>query len=100
MVTELQRRFARSKILRRLILEHIAAELGGVNGYKRVLSACIADAYKDTPEPQIKALLYQFLQCYDLPAEYRAEILQLLQLSSTALTKRQRRQLALYLQAE
>ena len=96
----MQRRFSRSKLLRRLILEHIAAELGGVNGYKRVLSACIADAYKDTPEPQIKALLYQFLQCYDLPAEYRAEILQLLQLSSTALTRRQRRQIALSLQAE
>lgn len=98
MVTELQRRFCRSKFFRRGMLGVIAEETGCINGYKRVWYDCIAAAFEQLPEADIKARLYRFLQCSDLTADDRAEILQLLKLSCTALTRRQRRQIASYLE--
>jgi len=98
MVTALQRRFCRSKFFRRGMLGVIAEETGCINGYKRVWYDCIAAAFEQLPEADIKARLYRFLQCSDLTADDRAEILQLLELSSTALTARQRRQIHSFLE--
>lgn len=99
--TELQRQFARSHILRRGMLEWLATEgaLTG-RGYKRLWNGIIADVYEGMTEAQIKSLLYSFLQCYDITPAERAEVLRLLQLSSTTLTEDQRQQILSYLQAE
>jgi hypothetical protein len=101
MKTELQRQFARSHILRRGMREMLAGEgvLTG-RGYKRLWNSIIADVYEDMTEAQIKCYLYSFLQCYDITAAERAEVLRLLQLSGTALTEDQRQQILSYLQAE
>lgn len=100
MVTDLQRRFCRSRFLRRAMQEIIAEEIGSVKGSRRVINSCIAAAFEQIPEAAIKARLYGFLQCSDLTATDRAEIRRLLDLSSTALTKQQRQQIALFLQEE
>lgn len=101
MATELQRQFARSRILRRAMLQWLAAEgaLTG-KGYKRLWNTIIADVYGDMTEANIKRQLYSFLQCYDITPDERAEVLRLLQLSETALTEDQRQQILSYLQAE
>lgn len=101
MVTELQRQFARSHIIRRAWFTLFAAE--GVpcgRGYKRLWNSIIADVMQDSTEARIKQQLFSFLQCYDITPAERAECLRLLQLSSTALTEDQRQQILSYLEAE
>ena len=101
MATELQRQFARSRILRRAMLEWLAGEgaLTG-RGYKRLWNGIIADVYEGITEAGIKRQLYSFLQCYDITPDERAEVLRLLQLSETALTADQRQQILSFVQAE
>ena len=98
MITELQRRYCRSKFFRRNMLAAIAAETACIKGYKRLWYDSFVTAFERQPEAQIKAQLYSFLQCDDLEPADRAEILQLLQLSGTTLTERQRRQITTFLQ--
>ena len=100
MVTELQRRFCRSRFLRRGILCLITEETGSVEGFRRVWYDSIAFAFEALPEADIKRRLYEFLQCGDLTPADRAEIVRLLQLSGTAFTRKQRRQLDSILKAE
>ena len=82
------------------MLKLIGAEIGDMKGYKRVWYDCIAATFEPLPEADIKARLYQLLQCCDLTAEDRAEIRQLLELSSTALTDGQRQRIDSLLQAD
>lgn len=101
MATELQRQFARSHILRRGVIEALSAEGAATGrGYKRLLNGIITDVYGRLSEAQIKQYLFSFLKCHDITPGERAEILQLLQLSSTALTEDQRQQLFSFLEAE
>ena len=101
MATELQRQFARSRVLRRGMFEWLATEgaLTG-RGYKRLWNSIIADVMQDQTEASIKRHLFSFLQCYDITPAERAEVLRLLQLSNTALTEDQRQQILSYLEAE
>ena len=100
-MTEMQRRFSKCQALRRGMRYYLTAEGTRTGrGYKRLWKHIIADVYGDMTEAQIKGILYSFLQCYDLTAEERAEIRQILQLSATALTENQRRQIDIHLQAE
>ena len=80
----------------RLIME----ETGSVEGFRRVWYDSIAFAFEALPEADIKRRLYEFLQCGDLTPADRAEIVRLLQLSGTAFTRKQRRQLDSILKAE
>lgn len=97
MATELQRQFARSRVLRRGMREILGAATG--RGCKKLWDSIIADVYADMSEAQIKCCLYAFLNSYDIMAADRAEVLRLLQLSETVLTAEQRRQIASLLQA-
>lgn len=100
MVTKLQREFSRSRILRRGLLGMLAAE--GVptgRGYKGLWNEIISDVFKDAPEAQIKQQLFSFLRC-DITPDERAEVLRLLQMSETALTRDQQQQILSFLQAE
>lgn len=83
------------------MLGQLAEESGGLfrYGYKRVWYDCIATAFEPLPEAAIKQMLFSFLQCSDITAADRAEIRQLLELSSTALTRRQRQQIDSFLEA-
>lgn len=99
MVTELQRQFGKSHILRRAMLEWLEAE-GAGRLYRRALYESIADVYGNISEAQIKYILFSFLQCYDITPDERAEALHLLELSETALTEDQRRQMLICLQTE
>ena len=94
MVTPLQAAFANSNILRRGIADLLAAEGLPYKGYKKLWRSVIAETFAQMPETKIKLLLYDFWTCDDITAADRAEILRLLQLSTTALTEEQRRQLA------
>lgn len=99
MVTELQRQFAKSKILRRGLREMLKSEgLPAGRGYKRLWNNITASVFSEYTEAQIKAMLYDFLTCDDLTRADVAEIMHLLQLSSTALTTEQREELAYKLQ--
>ena len=99
MVTELQRQFAKSKILRRGLREMLKSEgMPAGRGYKRLWNTITADVFSKYTEAEIKALLYDFLTCYDITQADAAEIMHLLQLSSTALTTEQREALAYKLQ--
>jgi len=87
--------------LRRAMLQCLATEGAATGrGYKRLWHGIIADVFGDMPEAEIKRQLFSFLQCYDITPEERAEVVRLLQSSSTALTEDQRRQLDYLLQAE
>lgn len=99
-MTPLQRRFCRSKVLRRGMLGVIAAEVGSVKGCKRMWYSCVAYSMEKLPEADIKRRLFQLLQCSDITTEDVAEIRQLLNLSGTALTRRQRRQMQDILQED
>lgn len=59
-------------------------------GNKRFFNELIKDIAEPMPEPQIKLLLYEFLQCADITDKERAEAITLLQLSQTTLTREQR----------
>ena len=101
MVTELQRQYARSRVLRRAWFSALAGEpITSGRGYKRLWNRIIAETEETRTEAQIIGQLYSFLNCYDITPAERAECLRLLQLSGTALTGDQRRQLQSYLQAE
>ena len=93
MVTPLQDAFAKSKVLRRGMFLVLNAEAVPVKGYKRTWYTVYKDVFETMTEAQIKSLLFDFLQCVDITDDERAEIKQLLQLSQTALTEEQTRQL-------
>lgn len=100
-MTEMQRQFSKCQALRRGMRYYLTAEGARTGrGYKRLWKHIIADVYGELTEAKIKCILYSFLQCYDLTGEERAEIRRILQLSETALTEDQRRQIHSYLQAE
>ena len=100
-MTEMQRQFCKCQALRRGTLDFLDAEGARTGrGYKRLWNTVIADIYGDMTEAEIKAVIYSFLPCYDLTGEERAELLHILQLSETALTEDQRRQITIHLQAE
>ena len=98
-MTEMQRRFSKCQALRRGMRLYLTAEGARTGrGTKRLWKHIIADVYGDMTEAKIKMMLYSFLQCYDLTSKERAEIREILQLSETALTEDQRRQIDSYLQ--
>lgn len=93
MVTELQAAFAKSKVMRRAMREMLEAEGITYTGYARTWNSIFFDTFTATmTEARIKHLLYDFLTCDDLRPAERKEIMQLLKLSSTALTEAQRQQ--------
>lgn len=99
MVTELQRQFANSKILRRGMREMLASEgVPAGRGYKRLWNEIIGSTFAGMSEADIKAMLYDMLTCYDITPADAAEIMHLLRLSTTALTTEQREALAYRLQ--
>lgn len=71
----------------------MAAEGAPVKGYKRTWYEVYKPCFDNMTEAQIKGLLFDFLSCDDITPDERAEILNLLQLSRTALTEEQTRQL-------
>lgn len=86
-MSRLQRQFARSRILRRYMLDVLGMQgaLTG-KGYKRLWNGIIAHVFEAIPEAHIKCLLLQFLQCCDITADERTEAIKLLQMAETALT--------------
>lgn len=99
MVTELQKQFANSKILRRGLREMLRAEgVPAGRGYKRLWNNITASVFSEHTEAEIKGMLYDFLTCDDITPAEAAEIMNLLRLSSTALTTAQREALAYKLQ--
>lgn len=95
------RQFSRCRALRRGMLEYLKAEgIKTGRGYKRLWNDVIADVYGSMTEAKAKAIIWTFLQCDDLTAAERAELLRILQLSETALTDAQRQEIISYLQAE
>ena len=99
MVTELQRQFARSKILRRGMREVLASEgIPAGRGYKRLWNEITGRTFERMTEAEIKDLLYDLYTCDDITPAERAEVVQLLQLSSTALTTEQQEALTYKLQ--
>lgn len=97
---ELARRFTRCRALRRGMMELLAAEGATIRGRRRLYYALTTETFKSMTEAQAKAVIWNFLQCDDLTGQERAELLDILKLSETALTDRQRRQIIFYLQAE
>lgn len=76
------------------------AEGAAIRGNRRLYNSLIADVFSSVTEAQAKAIIWNFLQCYDLTAQERGELLDILQLSETALTDQQRQEIIFYLQAE
>ena len=97
MVTPLQEAFPKSKVLKRGMLLLLQAEGVPLKGYKRTWYKVYRETFAKMTEPEIKKMLYDFLQCCDITDAERAEIRQLLRLSQTALTDEQARQLQDYL---
>lgn len=97
---EFLRQFSRCRALRRGMTEYLAAGGATIRGNRRFYNSLIADIYSSMTEAQAKAIIWKFLQCYDLTAQERGELLDILQLSETALTDRQRQEIISYLQAE
>ena len=97
MVTELQRKFAKSKILQRLILEQLEPMQDKTRGTWR---RAIREVYATMPEPQIKYFLFSLLLCDDITEDERAEVLRLLQISETELTADQLQRIASLLEAD
>lgn len=80
--------------MRRGMLDVIASEgMKTGRGHKRIWYKGIAAACNGMPEAQIKYYLYSFLNCSDITAAERQEVLRLLQFAETALTDDQRRQI-------
>lgn len=90
MATPMQRAFAKSGLYRRLMYGGLISEGISFIGYKRLFNSIFSEIGEPMPEPQIKLLLFEFMQCYDITAEERAEAIKLLQLSQTTLTNEQR----------
>lgn len=97
---EFLRQFSRCRALRRGLLEYMQAEGAAIRGNRRLYNSLIADVFSSVTEAQAKAIIWNFLQCYDLTAQERGELLDILQLSETALTDQQRQEIIFYLQAE
>lgn len=58
---------------------------------KRLFNNIAGGVLQNMPEAQIKCLLLQFLQCYDITEDERTEATRLLQMADTALTPDQTR---------
>jgi len=93
-------RFCHCRALRRGMLEYLEAEGATIRGNRRLYNSLIADVYRGMTEAQAKAVIWNFLQCQELTAQERGELLDILQLSETALTDQQRQAIILSLQAE
>lgn len=96
METELQRRFKTSGIKRligRYIMGEFAAEGLDTRRTKRLFNGIATDLVTGMSEPQIKLILFDMLQCDDMEPADRAEAIKLLQMSETALTAKQRKQI-------
>ena len=89
MATKLQKRFSKCKLLRRAMFNSLLFEGLSFTGNKRFFNELIKDIAEPMPEPQIKLLLYEFLQCEDITEKERSEAIALLQLSQTTLTREQ-----------
>lgn len=96
MTTELQRRFKTSGIKRMFggcILEMLADEGISTRRRKRLCNEMAAELFSQMSEAQIKYILLELLQCYDIDPETAAEAIRLLQMSETALTTEQQQQI-------
>lgn len=89
--TKLQHRFANSRIIRRAMIEYLISEgVPAGRGYLRIWRKIANDVFSEMPEIKIKQFLIElYYTCNDLSPAERAEIIELLQLSSTALTTEQ-----------
>lgn len=85
-MTRLQRGFSKSRIRRRLAAEFMRYEKIPLKGFKRLVNGIFSECIENMTDPQIKRMLYEFLQCTGITAEERAEALKLLQSADTALT--------------
>lgn len=80
--------FSKSFVRNRLY--HCLLSNGAAEG-KRLFNHITEDLLQNMPEAQIKCLLLQFLQCYDITEDERTEAIRLLQMADTALTPDQTR---------
>lgn len=88
-MTQLQRRVSKSRIRRRLAREFLAMNELPANGFRRMANGMFSECLAEMPDPQIKRMLYEILQCIDITPAERAEAMQLLQSADTALTAAQ-----------
>lgn len=98
---KLRRQFSKSKLVRNAAREMLQAE-----GFSRrdaaTLAACMGYIWESLPEPKIKLLLYAGRDDMTITEDERNEARKLLQMTTTALTRKQRRQLlsSLYCDAD
>lgn len=90
--TPMQLRFGTSKILRQRAYLLIQREHFPARGSKRLFRGIFKEIYSEINEAEIKRFLFQCLQC-NITQEQRQEIIDILNLSQTALTKTQQKQL-------
>lgn len=96
-LTKMQRALAKSCICRKMAFYLLEDSGAPVEGVKRCTNKILGYVLSDMPEPQIKQLLFEILQCSDITKEEQAEALRILAMSETTLTAKQRRRLNRYL---
>ena len=98
---QLRRRFGNSKLVRNATRALLQDE-----GFSRrdavILAACMGCIWERLPEPEIKRLLFAGRDDMTITEDERNEARELLQMTTTALTRKQRRQLlsSLYCDAD
>lgn len=96
---DLRRTFKNSKLLRQAV-RGIMLDEGARLRDLSLYTAVLGEILQTMPEPFIKQLLYAGIADPTISAEERNEAWQLLQLTTTTLTKKQRRQMILSLTAD
>ena len=98
---KLRRQFSKSKLARNAAREMLQAE-GFSRSDAATLAACMGCMWASLPEPEIKLLLFAARDDMTLTEDERNEARKLLQMTTTALTRKQRRQLlsSLYCDAD
>lgn len=92
MATRLQAEFANSRIMQNLFIDTgVLSDLTGIPaaGYRGVYREMAKGVMHGMTEAKIKYLLYYSLYCVDVTDEEKEEATRLLQLASTAFTRRQ-----------
>lgn len=88
------------RLLGGLILEQFAEEGVNTKSTKRLFNSIAADMLARRTEAELKYKLLMLLSCYDLPIKERQQATQLLVLSTTTLTTRQRKKIKTLLDAQ
>lgn len=77
-MTELQRRFSTSKVLRNALYQYFESEGITVKGAKRTLNEIIRDVFCQMSEYEIRYTLLQFIEACDITPAERIECAELL----------------------